>query len=140
MGGGISFQVAIETGRVKAGDLVVGADSHTTSCGAVGAFATGIGSADLAGAFLSGKVWLRVPDSMRVILEGSLPPGVGAKDVALEVVRTVGSDGAAYRAVEFVGPVAEALPDGGAVRSLQHVRGDGGKGGDLPGQNRRRAG
>ena len=111
VGGGISFQVAMETGRVKAGDLVVGADSHTTSCGAAGAFATGIGSADLAGAFLTGKVWLRVPDTMRVVLEGALPPGVGAKDVALAVVRTVGSDGAAYRAVEFVGPVAEALPD-----------------------------
>jgi 3-isopropylmalate/(R)-2-methylmalate dehydratase large subunit len=110
VGGGISFQVAMETGRVKPGDLVVGADSHTTSCGALGAFATGIGSADLAGAFLTGKVWLRVPESMRVVLDGSLPTGVGAKDVALEVVRAVGSDGAAYRAVEFVGPVAEALP------------------------------
>lgn len=117
-GGGISFQVAVEEGRVKAGDLVVGADSHTTTCGAVGAFATGIGSADLAGAFLTGKVWLRVPGSMRVVLEGGadslaeghLPAGVGAKDVALEVVRKVGSDGAAYRCVEFVGTVAEALP------------------------------
>jgi 3-isopropylmalate/(R)-2-methylmalate dehydratase large subunit len=110
VGGGISFQVALETGRVGPGDLVVGADSHTTSCGAVGAFATGIGSADLAGAFLTGKVWLRVPESMRVVLDGALPTGVGAKDVALEVVRAVGSDGAAYRAVEFVGPVADALP------------------------------
>lgn len=110
VGGGISFQVALETGRVGPGDLVVGADSHTTSCGAVGAFATGIGSADLAGAFLTGKVWLRVPESMRVVLDGSLPAGVGAKDVALEVVREVGSDGAAYRAIEFLGPVSEGLP------------------------------
>jgi 3-isopropylmalate/(R)-2-methylmalate dehydratase large subunit len=110
VGGGISFQVAMETARVGPGDLVVGADSHTTSLGAVGAFATGIGSADLAGAFLTGKVWLRVPESMRVVLDGELPTGVGAKDVALEVVRTVGADGAAYRSVEFVGPVAEGLP------------------------------
>jgi len=110
VGGGISFQVALETGRVGPGDLVVGADSHTTSCGAVGAFATGIGSADLAGAFLTGKVWLRVPESMRVILDGTLPTGVGAKDVALEVVREVGSAGAAYRAVEFLGPVSEGFP------------------------------
>lgn len=110
VGGGISFQVALETGRVRPGDLVVGADSHTVTCGAVGAFATGIGSADLAGAFLTGKVWLRVPESMRVVLDGALPVGVGAKDVALEVARAVGPDGAAYRAVEFVGPVAEALP------------------------------
>jgi 3-isopropylmalate/(R)-2-methylmalate dehydratase large subunit len=110
VGGGISFQVALERGRVAPGDLVVGADSHTVTCGAVGAFATGIGSADLAGAFLTGKVWLRVPETMRVVLEGGLPAGVGAKDVALEVVGEVGSDGAAYRAVEFVGPVAEGLP------------------------------
>jgi 3-isopropylmalate/(R)-2-methylmalate dehydratase large subunit len=110
VGGGISFQVALESGRAAAGDLVVGADSHTVTCGAVGAFATGIGSADLAGAFLTGKVWLRVPESMRVVLDGVLPGGVGAKDVALEVVRAVGSDGAAYRSVEFVGPVATALP------------------------------
>lgn len=110
VGGGIGFQVALETGRVGSGDLVVGADSHTTSCGSVGAFATGIGSADLAGALLTGQVWLRVPESMRVVLDGTLPTGVGAKDLALEVVRLVGSDGAAYRAVEFVGPVADTLP------------------------------
>jgi len=110
VGGGISFQVAVERGLVSPGHLVVGADSHTVTCGAVGAFATGIGSADLAGAFLTGKVWLRVPESMRVVLDGALPPGVGAKDLALEVVRSVGSDGAAYKAVEFVGPVARALP------------------------------
>jgi len=110
VGGGISFQVAMETGRVRPGDLVVGADSHTVTCGALGAFATGIGSADLAGAFLTGKVWLRVPESLRVVLDGQLPAGVGAKDVALEIVRVVGSDGAAYRAVEFVGPVADDLP------------------------------
>jgi 3-isopropylmalate/(R)-2-methylmalate dehydratase large subunit len=110
VGGGIGFQVAMETGRVEPGDLVVGADSHTTSCGAVGAFATGIGSADLAGAFLTGKVWLKVPESIRIVLDGGLAPGVWAKDVALEIVRTVGSDGAAYKAVEFTGPVASALP------------------------------
>ena len=110
VGGGISFQVAMETARVGPGDLVVGADSHTVTCGAAGAFATGIGSADLAGAFLTGKVWLRVPESMRVVLYGGLPTGVGAKDVALEVVRGIGSDGAAYRALEFVGPVADAFP------------------------------
>lgn len=110
VGDGISFQVALEEGRIGPGDLVVGADSHTVTCGAVGAFATGIGSADLAGALLTGKVWLRVPETLRVILDGELPPGVGAKDVALEVVRTVGSHGATYTALEFVGPVADDLP------------------------------
>lgn len=110
VGGGIGFQVVFETGRVGPGDLVVGADSHTTSCGAVGAFATGIGSADLAGALLTGRVWLRVPETMRVVLDGTVPAGVGAKDLALEVVREVGSDGAAYRSVEFVGSAVDTLP------------------------------
>jgi len=110
VGGGISFQVALETGRVNPGDLVVGADSHTVMCGAAGAFATGIGSADLAGAFLCGEVWLRVPESIRVVLDGALPTGVGAKDLTLALVRLVGSDGAAYAALEFHGPVAAALP------------------------------
>ncbi len=73
------------------GDLVVGADSHTVMCGAVGAFATGIGSADLAGLFLSGQLWLRVPATVRVNLDGELPTGVGAKDLALVLVRMVGS-------------------------------------------------
>ncbi len=110
VGAGIGFLVALERGMVHPGDLVVGADSHTITCGSVGAFATGIGSADLAGALLTGRVWLRVPDTMRVVLDGALPTGVGAKDVALEVVRIIGSNGATYAALEFVGPVAEALP------------------------------
>jgi 3-isopropylmalate/(R)-2-methylmalate dehydratase large subunit len=110
VGGGISFQVALETGRVAPGDLVVGADSHTVMCGAVGAFATGIGSADLAGAFLTGKVWLRVPKTWRVILDAPLPTGVGAKDVALALTREVGPDGATYAALEYQGPGATALP------------------------------
>jgi 3-isopropylmalate/(R)-2-methylmalate dehydratase large subunit len=110
VGGGISFQVAMETGRVAAGDLVVGADSHTVTCGAAGAFATGIGSADLAGAFLTGQVWLRVPETTRVILDGHLPAGVVAKDLALELVRIMGSDGAAWQTLEFTGPLADTLP------------------------------
>lgn len=110
VGGGISFQVALETGRVGEGDLVVGADSHTVTCGAAGAFATGIGSADLAGAFLTGRIWLRVPATMRVILDGRLPTGVVAKDIALELVRVIGSHGAAGHALEFTGPAARALP------------------------------
>jgi len=110
VGGGISFQVALENGRVRPGDLVVGADSHTVTCGAVGAFATGIGSADLAGVFLTGQMWLRVPETVRVFLDGVLPTGVGAKDLALSLIEVVGPHGAAYSALEFHGPVAEALP------------------------------
>ncbi len=110
VGGGISFQVALDTDRVAPGDLVVGADSHTVTCGAVGAFATGVGSSDLAGAFLTGRVWLRVPHTVRVVLEGELPAGVGAKDVALELVRLLGMSTTAHSALEFHGPAAAAMP------------------------------
>ncbi len=110
VGGGISFQVALERGRVRCGDLVVGADSHTVTCGVAGAFATGIGSSDLAGAFLTGKVWLRVPETVRVVLDGPVPRGVVAKDVALELLRVLGTEGATYAALEYHGSGAEALP------------------------------
>jgi 3-isopropylmalate/(R)-2-methylmalate dehydratase large subunit len=109
VGDGIGFQVALEIGMVHPGDLVIGADSHTVTCGAVGAFATGIGSTDLAAAFLTGEVWLRVPETIRVVLDGNLPAAVRAKDVALEVVRRLGPNGATYSALEFVGQVAADL-------------------------------
>jgi 3-isopropylmalate/(R)-2-methylmalate dehydratase large subunit len=110
VGEGIGFQVALETGRVHPGQLIVGADSHTVTCGAAGAFATGIGSTDLAAVFLTGNVWLRVPKTIRVLLEGRPTRGVGVKDIGLEVVRTLGSERATYSALEFIGPVADALP------------------------------
>lgn len=113
VGDGIGFSVALETGRIGPGDLVIGADSHTVTCGAAGAFATGIGSTDLAAAFLTGKVWLRVPKTLRIVLDGVLPSGVTPKDVALDVVKRLGTAGAIYTALEFVGPVAESLGDEG---------------------------
>jgi len=109
VGDGIGFQVAMETERVRPGDLVIGADSHTVTCGAFGAFATGVGSTDLAAAFLTGQVWLRVPETIRVELEGALAAGICAKDVALELVRRLGADGASYMALEFVGSAAESF-------------------------------
>jgi len=115
VGDGISFQVALEGGMVQPGDLVIGADSHTTTCGAVGAFATGVGSTDLAALFLTGKVWLRVPETIRVVLEGSLPPCVGVKDIAHHVLRSLGDDGASYAALEFLGSTADAMPVDGRM-------------------------
>ena len=76
----------IDRGLVAAGDLVVGADSHTVTCGALNAFAIGVGSSDLAAAMMTGKIWLRVPETIRVNLRGSRPAGVAAKDVALLLV------------------------------------------------------
>jgi 3-isopropylmalate/(R)-2-methylmalate dehydratase large subunit len=118
VGEGIGFRVAMETDRVHPGDLIVGADSHTVTCGAMGAFATGIGSTDLAAALLTGQVWLQVPEAIRVELQGDLPPAVRAQDVALEIVRQFGSEGASYKALEFVGSAAGAFsPDARSVIS-----------------------
>ena len=109
VGAGISHQIAAESGRVTPGDLVVGADSHAVMCGALGAFATGIGSSDLAAALLTGNVWLRVPETLKVVLTGALPAGVTAKDLALALLGILGGDGAVYQALEFHGPGCAAL-------------------------------
>ena len=106
VGEGISHQIAVERGLAHPGMLVVGADSHTVTCGAVNAFATGVGSSDLAAAMLTGQLWFRVPQTVRVMFDGSRPPGVSAKDVALTLVSALGADGAEYHALEFTGPAA----------------------------------
>ncbi len=103
VGDGISHQVIVDRKRVLPGQLVVGADSHTVTCGALNLFAIGVGSSDLAAAMLTGQVWLRVPETIRVTLHARCREGVGAKDVALAVVGEIGSDGADYRAVEWAG-------------------------------------
>ena len=107
VGVGISHQVVAERGRVLPGDLVIGADSHTVTCGALNLLETGVGSSDLAAAMITGQIWLRVPETLRVTLVGWRPRGLTAKDVALEIVGQVGGEGANYQAVEFHGP---ALP------------------------------
>jgi 3-isopropylmalate/(R)-2-methylmalate dehydratase large subunit len=109
VGEGIGHQLVVETGRALPGSLAVGADSHAVMYGALNAFATGIGSSDLAAIFISGKIWLRVPESIRVTLTGRLPAGVYPKDIALALAKRLGADGAAYRALEFGGPGAMAL-------------------------------
>ncbi len=103
VGDGISHQVAVERGLVGAGDLVVGADSHTVTCGALNCFAIGVGSSDLAAAMKTGSIWLRVPETILVRLVGVRPRNVAAKDVALEIVARLRSDGANYQAIEFTG-------------------------------------
>ena len=108
-GEGIGHQLILESGLARPGLLIVGADSHSTSYGAVGAFGTGIGSSDLAGILLCGQVWLKVPPTLRVVLRGRLDGAVAAKDVALWLARRLGADGASYRAIEFCGPGVAAL-------------------------------
>ncbi len=109
VGEGISHQIIVERGIVRPGQLIVGADSHTVTCGALNAFATGVGSSDLAAAMLTGQLWLRVPETMRVTLRGDRPAGVAAKDIALAIVAMLGGDGAEYHAIEFVGPAADSF-------------------------------
>jgi len=109
-GVGIVHQVMVEKGLVLPGTIVVGSDSHTTSCGVMGAFATGIGESDTAFLWATGRLWLRVPASVKVTLTGALRPGVYAKDVVLELLRQVKGDGLIYKSIEFSGELIENLP------------------------------
>jgi 3-isopropylmalate/(R)-2-methylmalate dehydratase large subunit len=101
---GIEHVILPEMGIVKSGDLVVGADSHTCTYGALGAFATGVGSTDLAGVYLTGKAWFKVPSAIQVRLTGKFRKGVAGKDLVLYLIHILGVDGANYRAMEFTGP------------------------------------
>jgi len=109
VGEGIGHQLIVESGRATPGALVVGADSHAVTYGALNCFGTGIGSSDLAAIMISGRIWLRVPETIRVALTGELPRGVYPKDVALHLARELGADGASYKAIEFCGPGVASL-------------------------------
>lgn len=109
VGSGIGHHVMMDEGLVGPGDLVLGADSHTTTYGALGAFATGVGSTDLAAVMLTGKTWLRVPETTKVTLSGRLQPGVAPKDVVLHLAGRLGIAGATYRAIEWHGESVERM-------------------------------
>ncbi len=109
IGSGICHQVMAE-GQVAPGEVVIGADSHSCTLGALGAFATGVGASDMAGIWVSGETWLRVPDSIGIHLSGSLAKGVEWKDVALTYVARLGMDGATYAALEFIGESTPSVP------------------------------
>jgi 3-isopropylmalate/(R)-2-methylmalate dehydratase large subunit len=109
VGEGIGHQLIVESGRAVPGSLVVGADSHAVTYGALNCFGTGIGSSDLAAIMMSGRIWMRVPESIRVTLTGELPRGVYPKDVALHLAEQLGADGASYQALEFCGPAVALL-------------------------------
>ncbi len=100
---GVCHAILPEQGHVRPGEVIVGADSHTCTHGALAALSTGIGSTDLAAALATGELWFKVPASMKFVLNGSLGPGVYSKDVVLAVIARIGTDGALYRAMEFVG-------------------------------------
>jgi 3-isopropylmalate/(R)-2-methylmalate dehydratase large subunit len=111
-GGNVGIEHALlpEQGIVLPGDLVIGADSHTCTYGALGAFATGVGSTDLAAAMLTGELWLKVPQSMKFIIFGSPQKWVSGKDLILHIIGRIGVDGALYKAMEFTGETIGKLP------------------------------
>lgn len=106
---GIEHALLPEQGLVGAGDCVVGADSHTCTYGALGAFSTGVGSTDLACAMTTGKLWFKVPAAIRFRLTGTLPPFVTGKDLILHIIGTIGVDGALYKSMEFIGEGVTSL-------------------------------
>ncbi len=100
---GVCHQVLPEKGHVVPGEVVVGTDSHTCTHGALGAFSTGIGSTDMAMVFATGKLWFKVPETIRFQIDGKLGPHVYSKDVVLDIIGQIGADGATYQACEFGG-------------------------------------
>ncbi len=106
---GVCHVTLAEKGHVRPGEILIGTDSHTCTAGAFGAFATGVGNTDAAFVMGTGKLWLRVPETIRVLLEGELAPGVMAKDVILRLIGDIGADGATYCALEFQGEGVRSL-------------------------------
>ncbi len=109
---GICHQVMPEQGHVRPGALIVGSDSHTTTYGALGAFAAGIGRSEAAAIMAIGRIWLRVPETTQVRVEGKMPPCVGAKDFILHLIGDLGSDGGLYQAIEFMGSAIDEMDVG----------------------------
>jgi len=136
IGCGVCHQVIPESGGILPGDLVLGADSHTCTYGALGAFSTGVGSTDLAIALATGKNWFKVPETIKIIISGKVPKGVYAKDIILYLIGQLKADGATYKAIEFYGPVIEALDMDGRFTICNMVVEMGAKAGFMPVDNR----
>ncbi|NLI61085.1 MAG: 3-isopropylmalate dehydratase large subunit [Clostridiales bacterium] len=106
---GIEHALIPEKGLVVSGDVVIGADSHTCTYGALGAFSTGVGSTDMAAGMASGQAWFKVPEAIKIVLTGSLPKWVSGKDVILHIIGMIGVDGALYQSMEYTGPGVASL-------------------------------
>ncbi len=107
---GVEHALLPEQGIVVPGDIVIGADSHTCTYGALGAFATGVGSTDFAAAMISGKAWFKIPETIKFVYSGNLQKWVDGKDIILYTIGKIGVDGALYKVMEFTGEVIKALP------------------------------
>lgn len=106
---GIEHALLPEQGLVAPGEVIIGADSHTCTYGALGAFSTGVGSTDMAAGMATGEAWFKVPSAIRFVLKGSLNPRVGGKDVILHIIGMIGVDGALYKSMEFTGEGVSSL-------------------------------
>ena len=126
---GIEHTLIPDEGLVVPGDLVIGADSHTCTYGALGAFSTGVGSTDMAAAMALGEVWLKVPEAIKFIYYGKLRPWVGGKDLILYTIGRIGVDGALYRSMEFTGETIHQLPMSGRFTMCNMAIEAGGKNG-----------
>ena len=132
IGCGVCHQVIPASGQILPGDLVLGADSHTCTYGALGVFSTGVGSTDLAIALASGKNWFKVPQTFKIIIKGKIPKGIFAKDIILYIIGELGSDAATYKAVEFSGPVIDKMNMDGRFTICNMVVEMGAKAGFMP--------
>jgi methanogen homoaconitase large subunit len=132
VGEGICHQVMAENGFALPGKVVVGADSHSCTYGAFGAFGTGVGATDMAEIYASGKLWFRVPETIKVIVDGRLPKGIMAKDVALRIIKDIKTDGAAYKALEFYGPAIAEMSMAGRMTLCNMAIEMGAKAGIVP--------
>ncbi|MEM3551651.1 MAG: homoaconitase large subunit [Candidatus Bathyarchaeia archaeon] len=113
--GGICHQIMVEKGHVRPGELIIGADSHTCTYGALGAFGTGVGSTEIAAVFATGKIWLKVPETIKFNVYGEFQKFVTPKDLILKIIGMIGVDGAIYKAMEFDGPTIKSLDVGGRM-------------------------
>ncbi len=129
---GIEHCLLPEQGLVVPGDVIIGADSHTCTYGALGAFATGVGSTDLAAAMALGETWFKVPESIKFVYEGDLPKWVGGKDLILYTIGDIGVEGARYMAMEFTGPVIRNLSMDGRFTMCNMAIEAGAKNGIVP--------
>lgn len=130
--GGVCHQIMIEEGYAAPGRLIVGADSHTCSYGALGAFSTGIGSTEAACAMASGKLWFKVPETIKFTIDGELGPHVMGKDVILHIIGDIGVDGALYKSMEYYGGAMENLSLADRISISNMAIEAGGKAGIFP--------
>ncbi len=134
--GGVCHQLMIEEGFVAPGRLIVGADSHTCSYGALGAFATGVGSTEAAAVMATGRLWFKVPESLKFIVEGTLSRWVMGKDIILNIIGDIGVSGALYKSMEFYGSTIEGISLADRISISNMAIEAGGKAGIIPPDDR----